>query len=174
MTARTLIIDGSSGLPQGIGRYWWKLEDVRQRTKAYVRDLTSDQLSFHPNPRVESIGTILLHIAAVEYSYIQEDILRKSMGDEWKIAFPIRFGIPQVSGKPRDFYIDKLDEVRSETLKLLKKLTDADLNRIVSPLEPGDPSMGPVEYSIEWILYHLIEHESHHKGQIAVTKRLLP
>lgn len=158
-----------------VGRYVAMLEDVRRRVKQYVNGLTPEQLSWTPNPRVESIGTVLLHIAAVEVSWIQEDICRKPMSEaEWGIAFPIRLGISQVSGEPLAYYLEKLDRTRAETREILRGLTDADLQRVVSPLEPGDPNAPPTTYTIEWILYHLVEHEAHHKGQIAVMKRLLP
>ncbi len=150
------------------------LDDVRARTKRYVQGLTAEQLAWHPNPKVESIGTLLLHIAAVEFSYIQEDIMKRPMGEEWKMAFPVRFDMPQVSGEPPEFYIGKLDEVRVQTLEVLGGLTDADLGRMIEPLEPGNSGAPPVEYSIEWILYHVTEHEAHHKGQVALMKRLLP
>ncbi len=158
-----------------IGRYVAMLEDVRRRVRHYVDGLTPEQLSWHPNDRVESIGTVLLHIAAVEVSWIQEDICRIPMSEEeWGIAFPIRLGIPQVSGEPLEFYLEKLNRTRAETREILTGLSDSDLDRVLSPLEPGDPNAPPTTYTIEWILYHLVEHEAHHKGQIAVMKRLLP
>ena len=168
-----LTLAPTPGFSPRVGSFVMMLEDVRRRLIRYVEGLTAEQLSWYPNDKAESIGTVLLHIAAVEFSYIQEDIIRTPMGEEWKIAFPIRFGIPQVSGEGLDFYIAKLAEVRRTTLDVLKNFTDDDLLRIVQPLEPGDPT-SKVEYSIEWILYHLIEHEAHHKGQIAIMKRLLP
>ena len=166
---------GHGGRPNArLGVWVHVLEDVRRRTKRDIEGLTAEQLAWHPNPKVESIGTLLLHIAAIEFSYIQEDILRRPMGEEWKIAFPIRFDMPQVSGEPLEYFVGKLDEVRAQTLEVLGGLSDADLGRMIEPLEPGDPEAPPVEYSIEWILYHVAEHEGHHKGQIALLKRLLP
>lgn len=173
MGNRQINLAPAEGFTTGIGRYVTMLEDVRERTKKYVQGFSSDQLSWHPNSRVESVGTLLLHIAACECSYIQEDIVRQPMGEEWVIAFPIRFDKPQLSGKNLSFYIDKLDEIRRDSLNVLRDLSDADLKRIVIPLDPGEGNES-VEYSIEWILYHLVEHEAHHKGQIALMKRIMP
>jgi uncharacterized damage-inducible protein DinB len=139
-----------------------------------VAGLSAAQLSWHPNLMVESIGTLLLHIAAIEFSYIQEDIMQRPMGEEWKIALPIRFGIPQISDRPLEYFVGKLEEVRNETLAVLTGLSDADLDRAVVPLDQEDTSGGSVSYTIDWLLYHLVEHEAHHKGQIAVMLRLLP
>ncbi|MBI3872783.1 MAG: DinB family protein, partial [candidate division Zixibacteria bacterium] len=162
------------GYPPRIGRYLAQLEDVRRLTKRHVEGLSPEQLSWHPNPKVESIGTLLLHIAAVECSWIGEDIMRRPMGEEWHIAFPMRAEIPQITGKPLGHFFDVMDRVRAQTKADLATLADADLDRLLVPLDPGDSSGPERQFSIEWILYHVIEHEAHHKGQIAVMKRLLP
>jgi uncharacterized damage-inducible protein DinB len=163
----------AAGFAPAVGRYVTMLEDVRRRTLKYIEGLSAGQLAWHPNERVESIGTQLLHIAAVETSYMQEDIARRPMGPEWKIAFPIRFEIAQISGQELAYFIDKLETVRMETRDLLGGLADTDLEMEIAPLDPGEGNEH-VRYTIEWILYHLIEHEAHHKGQIALLKRLLP
>ena len=174
MITTTLQIEPAPGFTPEIGRFVAMLEDTRRRTKRYVEGLTAEQLSWYPNDKVESIGTILLHIAAIEISYIREDIMRQPMGEEWKIALPIRFGIPQITGKELDYFTDQLDSAREETKTVLKSLTDTDLKRIITPLDPGEPQNTQIEFSIEYILYHIIGHEAHHRGQIAVQKRLLP
>jgi uncharacterized damage-inducible protein DinB len=161
------------GFVPPVGQFVAQMEDVRRQLKKYVEGLTPEQLSWYPNPKVESIGTLLLHIAAVECSWIGEDIMRRPMADDWKIAFPIRFGIPQITGQPLDYYVKTLDAVREQTKKDLATLRADDLPHLIKPLDPGDPS-STMNFSVEWILYHVIEHEAHHKGQIAVTKRLLP
>src|SRR5512147_3325797 len=97
-TTRT--IAAVPGFVPKVGQFVAQLEDVRRQLKKYVEGLTPEQLSWYPNPKVESIGTLLLHIAAVECSWIGEDIMRRPMADDWKIAFPIRFGIPQITGQP--------------------------------------------------------------------------
>jgi len=53
-------------------------------------------------------------------------------------------------------------------------LTDADLERAIIPQDAGSSAQKTGGYTIRWILHHLIDHEAHHRGQIAVMKRLLP
>lgn len=158
------------GLSPRVGKYFAQLEDVRRETKRYVAGLTPEKLSWTPHSTVESIGTQLLHIAGVERSWIGEDIEGRPMGEEWALAFPLRVSLPQVQGEPLEFFLEKLDAVRAETRDALSRLTDDDLNREVQTL--GSPPDGEA-FTIEWILYHLVEHEAHHRGQIALMKRLL-
>ncbi len=170
---RTIILKPSPEFTPQIGLFVAQMEELRRETKRYVQDLSAEQLSWHPTPKVESMGTLLLHIAAVELSWIQEDILRQPMDEEWRIAFPIRYGTPQLTGESLAFYVEKLDAVRSQVRPMLQTLQDNDLERTITPLDAaGDANR--TEYSIRWILFHLIDHEAHHKGQIAQLKRLLP
>ncbi|MCH9032437.1 MAG: DinB family protein [candidate division Zixibacteria bacterium] len=175
MTETKFTITPIPGLTPRVGAYLAQMEDVSEQTKKYVADLNPAQLAWYPNDKVESIGTLLLHIAAAERSWIGEDIMRKEMDEEeWKLAFPIRLGIAQVSGEELDYYLEIMDRTRKETFDCLRALTDDDLAREIAPLDPGDAANAGKRFTIEWILYHLIEHEAHHKGQIAVMKRLLP
>ncbi|MBD3234918.1 MAG: DUF664 domain-containing protein [candidate division Zixibacteria bacterium] len=167
------LLSPDDGFSPRIRKYFSLMEDVRRRTIEYVQSLNAEQLSWYPNTKIESIGTLLLHIAAVEISYIQEDIMKRPMGEEWKIAFPIRFNIPQITGKELSYFTDKLDGIRAESRRILWGYSDSDLDMTITPLEPA-PGNEDVSYSLEWILYHLIEHEAHHRGQIALMKRLLP
>jgi len=169
-----VVITPVEGYTTKIGICLAKMEDVRTRTLKYVEGMSPEQLAWSPNDTCESIATLLLHIAAAERSWIGEDIMRKPMDEWWKIAFPIRYDIPQISGKKLSYFIEILATTRQETKDALKTLTDDDLSREIAPLDPGEQDNAEKRFSIDWILYHLVEHEAHHKGQIAVMKRLRP
>lgn len=169
-----VVITPAAGYPPIIGAYLAKMDDVRSRTLKYVEGLSPEQLAWSPNDKCESIATLLLHIAAAERSWIGEDIMRRPMDEWWKIAFPIRFNIPQISGKELSYFTEILANIREETKDALRTLTDDDLTREIAPLDPSEAVNTEKRFSIEWILYHMIEHEAHHKGQIAVMKRLWP
>lgn len=169
-----VVIKALDGYTPKIGVYLAKMEDVRGLTLKYVEGMSPEQLAWSPNDTCESIATLLLHIAAAERSWIGEDIMERPMNEWWKIAFPIRFDIPQISGKKLSYFTDILANTRQETKDALQTLTDDDLSREIAPLDPSEQDNAEKRFSIEWILYHLIEHEAHHKGQIAVMKRLWP
>jgi uncharacterized damage-inducible protein DinB len=170
----TIDLEPASGYAPQIGLFLAQMENVRLGTKRYIEGLTPEQLAWHPNPKIESIGTLLLHIAAVEFSWILEDIFKRPMGQEWEIAFPIRVGIRQVSGQPLEYFVDKLDAVRGEVRSALATLADSELDRTIIPQDSAGAAQETHGYTIRWILHHLAEHEAHHRGQIAVMKRLLP
>lgn len=142
------------------------LERTRRSLRRRVEDLSKDVLDFSPEPKkVETIGTLLLHIAAVEWGWIFEDIAGKEMEyEKWKYGFPLRENINQIKGEDVEFYLSKLEEVRQDVFNFLKTLSDKDLDSIIE--------VDSEKVSIEWILFHLIEHEAMHIGQISVLNRL--
>jgi uncharacterized damage-inducible protein DinB len=132
-----------------------------------ITDITDEQLDYTPDEKkVETVGTLLHHIAAIEWSWIFEDIDGKEMDfEEWKYAFALRDGVklPQQKGMGKEYYLEKLHYVRDQVYIRLMQLDDSDLSR-----EVGDKQ----KYTIEWILYHILEHETMHLGQISLLLRL--
>jgi DinB family protein len=121
---------------------------------------------------------MLLHIDAVEWSWIHEDIF--GMSDDnypgvWSEAMPIRVGVAQVQGRPLEWYVEKLDATRERTLEVLRGFTDADLQRLVGEAEvgPGAEKRSHL-YTIDWIIWHILHHEAAHVGQIELHRRLCP
>lgn len=140
---------------------------MRSRLLRVVEDLTNEEIDYSPDmERIETIGTLLLHIAAVEWSWIFEDIDGTEMDyEKWKHAFALREEkVSQLTKKGLKFYLDRLLEVRSEVFVRLRNLDDSNLHTLID--------VGPAEVSIEWILFHILEHEAMHIGQISILKRL--
>ena len=170
--------DPVEGYSSQIGRYVAQMNELLHDLKREVEILTIEQLDWHPDEQTESIATQLLHLDGVEWSWIHEDIFGasdKEYPGEWSEAMPIRAGVPQVQGRPSAWYMQKLDATREKTLEVLRGFTDADLSRLV-----GEADLGPdVEkrsrlFTIDWIIWHIIQHEAAHIGQIELLRRLGP
>lgn len=164
------------GFAPGVGRWAAQLAETRRNLLAPVAGLSPAQLAWHPDPETESIGIQLLHVAAVEWSWVFEEILGRH-GDDydgWEEAIPIRLGLPQVGGRPLASFTERLDRVRGEVLEALRGLTDDDLGRLVAGVPDDGKEPGARLYAIDWILFHLVEHEAHHAGQVELLARLLP
>lgn len=166
------------GYTPQIGRYVAQLTEVRRHLKREVEGLTTEQLDWHPDDATESIGTQMLHLDSVEWSWMHEDIFGAPSDDYpgvWTEAMPIRCGVPQVEGRPLQWYLEKLDSTREETLRLLRGFTDEDLSRLVgeAETEPGVEKRSRL-YTIDWIIWHILQHEAAHVGQIELLRRLAP
>jgi len=166
------------GYAPTVGRYVAQLNEVRSDLKHEVENLTVEQLDWHPDEATESIGTQLLHLDAIEWSWMHEDIFGTPSDQypgEWSEALPLRVGVPQVTGRPIQRYLAKLDATREETLRLLRTFTEEDLTRLVgeAETEPGVERRSRL-YTIDWIIWHVLQHEAAHVGQIEMLRRLGP
>jgi uncharacterized damage-inducible protein DinB len=144
------------------------LQETRLILLRDIEGITQEVLDYSSDDtKVETIGTLLIHIAAIEWSWIFEDIDGLEMSfEKWKYAFPLREGVDlsQLKNQPLDYYLSILEETRKEATERISKFNDEDLfNKIRS---------GDTEFTIEWILYHIIEHELTHIGQIRLLKKL--
>lgn len=154
-------------LSLGIANFFAMFDENRSRLLDKIKDITDEMLDFTPDEDMfETIGTLLYHIAAVEHDWIFFDIDKIPIDEEkWIHAFANRFDdVDQLTGKGLQFYLDALEEVRQKIYERFKLFTDEDLKKVVE-------SEGRT-YTIEWILFHMINHEALHIGQIAMLKRL--
>jgi uncharacterized damage-inducible protein DinB len=170
--------DPVQGFTPQVGRYVAQLTEVRDDLKHEVSGLTIPQLHWHPNDHTESIATLLLHCDAVEWSWLHEVVLGRPSSEytgDWSEAMPIRVGVPQVTGMPVEYYLHKLDATRANTLAILRGFTDADLSRLVGEADPppGQEKRSRL-FTIDWVIWHIIEHEATHVGQIELLRRLAP
>ena len=175
---RVVTCDPVEGYSPQVGRYVAQLAEVRADLLHELEGLTAEQIDWHPDEQTESIGTLLLHLDAVEWSWIHQDIFGAkddAYPGSWDEAMPIRVGVPQVQGRPLEAYLEQLAATRARTLEVLRGFTDADLARLVGEGEPPR-GMEPrsVLYTIDWIIWHIIEHEAMHVGQVELLRRLGP
>jgi len=140
-----------------------------------VADLTVEQLDYIHDAKANSIGAMLLHLAATERLYQLHTFENKKWGD-WPEADAKRFsaaselgdaGRKNIKGNPLSYYLDTLKEIRSNTLSEFKKRDDAWLMSV-----DKEWPWGPTNNYCKW--FHVCEHESNHNGQIKWLKSRLP
>ena len=163
---RTITLETEKNLSPRVGLLFSMMQKTREKLIDRIKELTQEEMDYSPHGRrIETIGTLLLHIAGVEWSWIFEDIGDTAMDyEKWKHAFPLREDIDQLTKKGKKFYLDRLSEVRNEVFEWLETINDDDLDRLIH--------LGDTDVSIEWILFHLIEHEAIHIGQISILSRM--
>ena len=175
---RMVTCDPVAGYTPQIGRYVAQMTEVRQDLLHELDSLDVGQLDWHPDDQTESIGTLLLHLDAIEWSWIFQDIFGaadEAYPGSWAEAMPIRMGVPQVQGRSLASYLDRLAASRARTLEVLRDFTDADLARHVGEGEvPAGMEPRSTLYTIDWIIWHILEHEVIHLAQIELLRRLAP
>ena len=143
-----------------------QLDWMRAVVLTRLHGLTRDDLDWLPRPDGNTIGALLLHLAATETDFQ----FHTFQGLPWPTTSPetkkrfgpaIRLGDlgrKLIRNHDLPFYLDTLSEVRERTLSDLK-------NRDEEWLMSIDQSWfwGPTNNLCKW--FHVCEHESHHLGQ---------
>ncbi|WP_285769249.1 DinB family protein [Peribacillus sp. SI8-4] len=162
MEKRDLRLASLPGYEAEIGRWLWCLEDVRRTIISQLTGVSQAILDTKLDER-QTIGSLLYHIALVEADWLYEEVLVTEWDPEILALFPedSRSGdgsLTHVAGQTMEEHLDRLNRVRQV---LLSKFRTMDLDDWRKPriLEKYDVTP-------EWVIYHLLEHESHHRGQI--------
>jgi uncharacterized damage-inducible protein DinB len=154
-----------------LGRWLWAMEDTRARTKEAVDGLDQAALDW-AGPGVEnSIGSLLYHIALIEFDYLYVDILGEGYpaGSEALLPFGDRDGdghLTVVPGVSLADHLARLNEVRRQLLERVATLDAQELATARDLAEYG------YEITPAWTLHHLMQHEAEHRGQILAIRTL--
>jgi len=154
-----------------LGRWLWALEDTRARTKVAVTGLDQAALDW-TGPGVENaIGSLLYHLALIEFDYLYADILGEDYpeGSEAFLPHSDRDGdgnLSVIRGVSLADHLARLDEVRRQLLQRVSVLSAEQLET-VRTLPDWDYAISPA-----WTLHHLMQHEAEHRGQIAAIRAL--
>jgi uncharacterized damage-inducible protein DinB len=167
------VLGPRDGFSPQVGTLVSMLNWMRSAILQPVQGLTMAQLDHLHDEKANSIGALLLHLAAIESLYQVNTFDGKKWGDvrtetekEWGAA--ARLGDEarrSIKGHELPYYLGKLKAVREHTLAELRKRDDAWLMHVDS--SGGDP----VNNYCKW--FHVCEHESHHNGQVAWLKSRL-
>ena len=163
-----LITDSNGYTPQ-IGRLVSMMNYVRWTTLAEVDDLKVEQLDYLHDADSNSIGALLMHIAAVEASYQAStfgfDGFKGRDSQELKIALDLgERARHKIKGHGVDHYLRILEAVRSKTLEELASRDDRWLDEQTLFWDRRRAN----NY-FKW--FHVFEDELNHRGQIRWLRR---
>jgi uncharacterized damage-inducible protein DinB len=155
--------------PYPIGHWLWVLADTRQRTLEALDGLDEGVID-RLGPGGNTIGTILAHIAAVETSWLYDEIVLADYPEELLDYLPPTmrdadghlFALP---GTPLTRYLAGLEIVRDHLVRTIRGLTVEDLHR--------PRSLPQYDVTPDWVLHHLVQHEAEHRAELAVARTVL-
>jgi uncharacterized damage-inducible protein DinB len=141
-----------------------QLAMLDQATEDWLRQLgpVSDEVvRWQPFPGAHSVGGILLHLADCESAWIHEvgagiprtaEEIASYLSDETD-QYSVDWPVPPA--EPLAWYVAKLRAVRKRTHELVQALND--------PEHMGYRRAD--EFTLRWILSHIVNHEAYHGGQ---------
>jgi len=140
-----------------------------------TKNLTAADLDYLVDRNANTIGALMLHLAATETYYQLNTFEGKkwntwpdSVKQQWDAAMNLGdAGRKTIKGHDRDYYLNTLQETRAKLLAEFRKRDDAWLMAV-----DKDWFWGPTNNYCKW--FHVCEHEAHHVGQIAFLRKRLP
>jgi hypothetical protein len=168
------ILGPRSGYSPQIGVFVSQLTWMREGNGVIsaTKGLTMADLDHLSDPNANTIGALMLHLAAAETFYQFNTFEGKDMPDstkeQWGAAMDLGdAGRKTIKGHDRDYYLKILQETRAKTLAEFAKRDDTWLLAIDKKW-----GWGPTNNLCKW--FHVCEHEAHHTGQIAFLRKRLP
>jgi hypothetical protein len=170
----TWIVGPQPGFTPEIGTLTSMLAFTRMQVLANVKGMSQQDLDFLLDAKANTIGALLLHLAATE-TYYGMNTFGGMKWDSWsedikkKWDTPMNLGEPArkaIRGNSLDYYLNILHESRERNLAEFRKRDDKWLAIVETD---GDVKIN--NYA-KW--FHVAEHESNHDGQIKFLKSRLP
>ena len=169
------IIGPKTGYSPQIGTLVSMLTWMRMVVLSSVKDMPQKDLDYLFDNNANTIGALLLHLAATE-TYYQMHTFEGMKWDSWPDSVKQKWDVPMNLGEPArkaikgntlDYYLNILHETRERSLAEFKKRDDSWLMSV-----DKEWFWGPTDNYCKW--FHVCEHESNHNGQIKFLKKRLP
>jgi hypothetical protein len=168
------IVGPQPGFTPEIGTLTSMLDFTRRQVLNSVKGLSQQDLDFLLDAKANTIGALLLHLAATE-TYYQMNTFDGMKWGSWSEEVKKKWDIPMNLGEPArkaikgnspDYYLDALHQIREKSLAEFRKRDDKWLATVVT-----EEDFSANNYA-KW--FHVAEHESNHDGQIKFLKRRVP
>jgi uncharacterized damage-inducible protein DinB len=165
-----------------------QMDDQSRRMSLDTRGLTAGDLAWQPAPGMNTIGMLLAHIAVVEVFWTRLVLEDRTMPFEFHDVLGIGRdddGMPlppdgrppaALAGRELAFFDDLLARARAHTRRIAAGLGDAELSREILRGPPRSATGEARPNRIitpRWTLYHMLEHEAGHYGQILLMRHQL-
>src|SRR4030095_10922663 len=169
------IIGPKEGFSPHIGTLVSMMNWMRFAVLQPVKDMSVEQLDYLHDPKANTIGALLLHLAATERYYQLHTFEGRQWGrwddkikKQWDVPMRLGEGARKtIKGNNLEYYLTTLKEVRENTVQELKKRDDQWLLAVDKSW-----AWGATNNYCKW--FHVVEHESNHNGQIKWIKGRLP
>ena len=139
--------------------YWKEYQD---HIKEALSPLTAEQLTLRATPGLRSIGEIAAHIIGCRAGWFTH-----ILGEDWGADVEVyeNWGTPGVPAPTAAELVQGLDYTWNHMAASIACWGSADMQKTF----PDDWDGVIVELSRAWIIWHLLEHDVHHGGELSLT-----
>jgi len=154
-----------------VGRWLAALEDGRRDTLRELETVTPAMIDWYPDAPLNSIGSLLYHIALIEASWVSEEILEEPEAPALAPLLPwpdrdTTSHLSRIDGQTVEEHVKRLAGVRAFVLDRLRSMTNGDFHR---PRRLERYDVAP-----DWALHHILQHEAEHRAHICWLRDTFP
>jgi DinB superfamily len=160
-----------------VGRWLAALEDGRRDTLRELDRVTPAMVDWYPDAPLNSIGTLLYHIALIEADWVATEILEANDAPELTALLPWadreedgsagqERRLWRVEGQSLSDHLERLAAIRRWVLGRLRPMTSEDFHRV--------RAFDRYDVAPDWALHHILQHEAEHRSHIAWLRDTYP
>ena len=120
-----------------------------------IEPLSLEQLSLHTAPQLRSIGELATHIIGVRAGWLYYTLER---GDEQMVS---------VASQPASSAASLVKGLETTWQVIQDALNDWTTDDLAHPVYDTDENGEVQTYTRQWVIWHLIEHDMHHGGELS-------
>ncbi|MBA2393893.1 MAG: DinB family protein [Ktedonobacteraceae bacterium] len=125
-----------------------------------IAPLTADQLALKSAPHLRSIGELVLHIIDARAGWCSYDLHE---GGEEMASF-MDWGRPGMPTRSAAEMVNALETTWQLMQDIIARWTPEEWEHVLG----GTPEE-PDTFTRSWVIWHLIEHDTHHGGEVSLT-----
>src|SRR5690554_4274725 len=161
---RSYLVSDVEGFSPQIGRLVSMMNYARLTTLDTVKGLSIKQIDYIHDSDSNSIGALLMHLAAVELGYQLDTFEKRKPNEEeikkWQAAFELGdLGRKDIKGNELSFYLKELEVMRKRTFDKFKERND-------DWLYEEQTFWGGKQANHYFMWFHVFEDEINHRGQM--------
>lgn len=171
MPERDVLALKSLGDDPEVGRWLAALEDSRRRTLRELDGVTPAMVDRRPEGPLDSIGTILYHVAIIEADWVATEILGLDEPPELVALLPWPDRRPDgrltpIEGLSLDEHVARLAGIRAFAMDRIRSMPAAEFHRL--------RSLPAYDVAPDWVVHHLLQHEAEHRAHVAWARDTAP
>lgn len=146
------------------------LTSAHTETMSALANIDQEEFDWIYAPGWNSINALTAHMAALKHLYrVMGAENRPPTAEEgvtWMPAVLLGDAVASLGGVPVAL---RMEDMKDAYLQLLDALPRISLDQLTRRREGV---FGPEGYNLAWALFHLVEDETHHRGQITILRKL--